>query len=147
MKLKHTSWKKSGGITRRQLITNGFLGFAGWMLSPMRIAEAALQDDLERVTLIPGMAGGDGPLLEFRIFNADPDVEVEQHLRLQLNQRKDILNPLKKKIGFKKQVKLSLENIQVRLMFVPQLQGRSCRILSSLLPGHYRLSIQILSSG
>jgi len=68
------------------------------------------------------MAEREGPLLVFRDFIVDPDVEVEQHIRLQLGQRKDLFDALKKKIGFEKQVRLSVEDIQVRLMFVPQLQ-------------------------
>ncbi len=58
---------KNRGLTRRRFMTMGMLGLAGWMLSPIRIAEAALQDDLELVSHIPKMAGRDGPLLVFRL--------------------------------------------------------------------------------
>lgn len=111
----------TGGLTRRQLMTVGTLGLTGWMLSPIRIASAALQDDLELVSGIPQMAEREGPMLVFRDFVADPDVEVEQHIRSQVGLRKDLLDMVRKKTGFKKQVKLSLEDTQVRLMFVPQL--------------------------
>ena len=122
MKKRITGLIEKEGLTRRQVMTLGVLGLAGWVLSPVRIASAALQDDLERVSQIPQMAEREGPILVFRDFEADPDVEVEQHIRLQLSQRKDMLDLLKKKIGFEKQVRLSVEDIQVRLMFVPQLQ-------------------------
>jgi hypothetical protein len=100
----------------------GAMGLAGWVLDPVRIVYAALQNDLELVSTIPHMAEREGPMLVFRDFVADPDVEVEQHIRLQLGQRKDLLNLLRKKIGFEKKVRMSVEDLQVRLMFVPQVQ-------------------------
>jgi hypothetical protein len=103
-------------------MTWGTLGLAGWVLSPIRTAAAVLQDDLERVAHIPQMARREGPLMVFRDFSSDPDVEVERHIRLQLSQQKALLTQLREKIGVKKQVRLSVEEIQVRLMFVPQLQ-------------------------
>jgi len=122
MKQLLTGLTTNGGLTRRRMMARGVLGLAGLMLSPIRIAAAALQDDLERVSLIPQMDEREGPLLVFRDVVADPDVEVEQHIRLQLGQRKELLALLKKKIEFDKQVRLSVEDLQVRLMFVPQLQ-------------------------
>jgi hypothetical protein len=101
----------------------GVMGLAGWTLAPVRIAAAILQDDLERVALIPRMAEREGPLLVFRDLAADPDVEVERHIRFQLSQRKDLGALLKKKIGFEQQMRLSVEEMQVRLMFIPQLQA------------------------
>jgi len=74
------------------------------------------------VSAIPQMAEREGPLLVFRDFVADPDLELEQHIRLQLGQRTEMLDLIRKKIGFEKKVRLSVEDIQVRLMFVPQLQ-------------------------
>ena len=122
MRQLRTGLTNNGGLTRRQMMTRGVLGLTGWMLSPIRIAAGALQDDLERVSHIPQMNEREGPLLVFRDVVADPDVEVEQHIRLQLGQRKELLALLKKKIGFDKQVRLSVEDLHVRLMFVPQLQ-------------------------
>ncbi len=113
---------KNAGLTRRQLMRWGALGVAGWMLTPIRIAAAALQEDLEQVSQIPQMTEREGPLLVFRDFFADPDVEVEQLIRRQLAQRKDVLGLVRDKIAFEKAVRLSVEDIQVRLMFVPQLQ-------------------------
>lgn len=104
----------------------GVLNLAGWMFPPTRVADAALQEDLEILSHIPKMAERDGPLLVFRDFVADPDTEIEQHIRLQLGQRKDLLDSLKEKIGFEKQIRLSVEEMQVRLMFVPQMpEGRA----------------------
>ena len=122
MKPQNSGLIKNGGMTRRQVMRLGFLGLAGWTLSPVRTASAALQDDLELVSHIPQMAEREGPLLVFREFVADPDVEVEQHIRLQVGQRTEMLDLLRKKIGFEKKVRLSVEDIQVRLMFVPQLK-------------------------
>ena len=118
----NTGLMQSGGMTRRQVMRLGVMGLAGWMLSPVRISSAAWQDDLELVSTIPQMVEREVPLLVFRDFVADPDVEVEQHIRLQLGQRTEMLDLLRKKIGFEKKVRLSVEDIQVRLMFVPQLQ-------------------------
>jgi hypothetical protein len=117
-----TGPKKIRGLTRRQLMTVGMTGLAGLFLSPIAIAPAALHDDVEQVSQIPQMAERESPLLIFRDYIADPDVEVEQHIRLQLGQRKDLLGMLKKKIAFEKKVELSVEDLQVRLMFVPQLE-------------------------
>ena len=122
MKRKFTSSKTSHGLTRRQLLSMGVLGLSGFVMTPINMVNAALQDDLELVSLIPDMGEREGPLLIFRDFEDDPDVEVKQHLRLQLGQRKDLQDQLKKKIRFDKQVKLSINDLEVRLMFVPQLQ-------------------------
>jgi hypothetical protein len=128
------------GFTRRQMMAVAAMGMASWILSPVRIAAVALQDDLELVANIPGMDEREGPLLVFRDYMADPDVEVERHIRLQLGQRKDLLDLLRKKIGFEKRLRLSVEDIQVRLMFVPQLQEghasayhRYCRDITDFL--------------
>ncbi len=130
----------NGRMTRRQVMRLGVMGLAGWMLSPVRIASAALQDDLELVSTIPHMAEREGPMLVFRDFVADPDLEVEQHIRRQLGRRKDMLDLLRKKIGLEKKVRLAVEDIQVRLMFVPQLQEdyadayhRYCRDITAYL--------------
>jgi len=122
MRQLSTEFIKNTSLTRRRFMQLGAMGLVGWILSPIKIASAALQDDLELVTRIPQMAEREGPMFVFRDFAADPDVEVERHIRLQLGQRKDLLSLLRKKIGFEKQVRLSVEDIQVRLMFVPQLQ-------------------------
>jgi len=109
-------------LTRRQLIHLGVMGFSGWLLAPMQSAKAALTDDMELVCSIPEMDQRDGPLLIFRDFEVDPDVEVERHLRRQLRQRKDLHARVKNKIRFEKEVMLSIEALEVRLMFVPQLR-------------------------
>ena len=119
---ERTGLIENRGLTRRRLMTLGALGLAGWVLSPIRTAAAVLQNTLERVAQIPQMASREGPLMVFRDFSDDPDVEVERHIRLQVSQQKALLNQLRNKIGIKKQVRLSVEDIQVRLMFVPQLQ-------------------------
>jgi uncharacterized membrane-anchored protein YhcB (DUF1043 family) len=118
-----TALTDNSRLTRRQLMALGALGLASWMFSLVRTAEAALQEDLELISNLPRMADREGPLLVFRDFVADSDVEVEQHIRLQLSQRKELLAALKQRIGFEKQVRLSVEETQVRLMFVPQLQN------------------------
>ncbi|MBC2712936.1 MAG: hypothetical protein HGJ94_18670 [Desulfosarcina sp.] len=74
------------------------------------------------VTHIPQMVGRAAPLLVFHDFIDDPDPEVMRHIQRQLSHRKDWLTQLKKKIGFEKRVKLSVEQLRVRLMFVPQLE-------------------------
>ena len=104
MLTNQTGLNINNGMTRRRMITLGLLGVSGWMLTPIRMAGAALQEDLEQVSIIPNMAQRDGPLLVFRDFVSDPDVEVKQHIRLQLGQRKEILAQLKTKIEFEKQV-------------------------------------------
>ena len=111
---------KTTGISRRRMLVGGMLGLAGWVLAPMGLADAALREDLELVSLIPGLAERDGPLLVFRDFKNDPDVEIEQHIRTQLGQRNALLLQLREKIGFEKEVTLAVEDLQVRLMFVPQ---------------------------
>jgi hypothetical protein len=108
------------GISRRRFLAASMLGLAGWVLAPMEMAGAALREDLELVSHIPGLAERDGPLLVLRDFKSDPDVEIEQYIRSQLSQRKGLLLQLKEKLGFENQVALSVEKLQVRLMFVPQ---------------------------
>ena len=131
---------RSEGVTRRQVMRLGVMGLAAGVLAPVRIASAALQADLELVSTIPHMAEREGPMLVFRDFVADPDLEVERHIRLQLGQRKDMLHLIRKKIGFENRVRLSVEDIHVRLMFVPQLKSdyadayrRYCRDIAAYL--------------
>ncbi len=108
-------------LSRRQLIQLGAASLCCWMFSPIQTAASALPEDLEMVAHIPQLGGRENPLLVFRDFVSDADAEIENHIRLQLGQRKDLLDLLKKKIEFKSHVKLSLDDMQVRLMFVPHL--------------------------
>lgn len=131
---------QNGAMTRRQVMRLGVMGLAGWMLSPVMAVSAALPDDLELVSTIPQMVERKGPKLVFQDFFPDPDVEIKQHIRLQLGQRKDMLDQVRNRIGFEKKVRLSVEDVQVRLMFVPQLQGdpavayhRYCRDITDYL--------------
>ena len=121
MNLVDLDFIDSRRLNRRQLIQLGAAGLCGWMLFPLGKAAAALPEDLELVASIPQLGGRKDPLLVFRDFVADPDAEIENHIRLQLSQRKDLLDLLKKKIEFKSKVKLALDDMQVQLMFVPQL--------------------------
>jgi hypothetical protein len=121
MEWSQTSGQATGGMTRRQLLACGALGLAGWVVSPLQKAAAAMQSDLDLVSFIPQMAQRGAPLLVFRDFMADPDAEVERHLRRQIGQRKDLLSRLKRRFGKEKRITLSVEDTQVRLMFVPQL--------------------------
>ncbi len=120
MKRLSTDMMTTAGISRRRLLATGMLGLAGWVLASMDKAGAALREDLELVSHIPGLAERDGPLLVLRDFKSDPDAEIEQHIRSQLNQRKGLLLQLREKLGCENQVTLSVEKLQVRLMFVPQ---------------------------
>ncbi|BBO70437.1 hypothetical protein DSCA_43670 [Desulfosarcina alkanivorans] len=112
------------GLTRRRLLCLGVLGLAGWMASPIRNVAAAVQNDLALVAAIPRKTPREAPLLVFRDFATDPDVEVIRHIRHELGQQKDMLARIRQTIGFEKRVKFSMEEIQVRLMYVPQLQDR-----------------------
>ena len=102
-------------------MTWGTMGLASWLFSPFRTAVAALQEDLKMVTHIPQMAGRTTPLLVFYDFIDDPDPEVVQHIHNELSHRKSWLTHLKKKIGFEEKMRLSVEQLQIRLLFVPQL--------------------------
>ncbi|BBO77113.1 hypothetical protein DSCW_45300 [Desulfosarcina widdelii] len=110
------------GLTRRQLMTMGIVGLTAWTVEPLSYAFAGTGDDLEQITRIAGLPSRKGPLLVFRDYTTDPDVEIEQHIRRQLFGRKDLLSRIKKKVGFKKQLRLNIEEIQVRLQFIPQSQ-------------------------
>ncbi len=107
-------------MTRRQLLAFGLMGAAGRVMSPLVGNAAVSRDDLKAVSLMPEMAERDGPLLVFRDFVSDADVEVKRHIRHQMRRKNDLYALLKKKIGFDKQVHLKLEEVQVRLMYVPQ---------------------------
>ena len=122
MRPKGTTSNGPDGLTRRELISMGLLGLSTWMLPPLGTAHAALQGDLDLVSRIPDMDERDGPLLIFRDFEADADLEVERHLRRQMDRRSDLHARLKRKIGFEKQVALSIEALDVQLMFVPQVE-------------------------
>jgi hypothetical protein len=146
MKQLNTGLMQYGAVTRRQVMRLGVMGLAGWMLFPVMSVSAALPDDLELVSTIPHMAEREGPMLVFQDFLPDPDVEIEQHIRRQLGQRKDMLDKVRKKIGFENKVRLSVEDVQVRLMFVPQLQEdpavayhRYCRDITDYLFEIYQM--------
>ena len=120
--MKQWKWKSrnKGGLTRRELIAAGLLGLTGWAVSPVSQAFGAVAEDLEKVSRIPLREGREGPLLVFHDFRDEQDVEVEKHLRRQLSLKMDLLRRIKQKIGFEKRVRLSIEEIQVRLLFIPQ---------------------------
>jgi len=108
------------GLTRRELLAVGIMGFAAWSTGPLGCAFAGTGDDLEQITRIADLPSRKGPLLVFRDYMTDPDAEVERHIQRQLLGRKDLLTQIKKKVGFEKRVRLNIEEIQVRLRFIPQ---------------------------
>ena len=112
--------RKESGLTRRQLMANGLLGLTAWVFNPLDRAYAAIADDLEKVSRGTRMPDHEGSLLVLQDFKNDPDVEIERHLRRQLPRRQDLLQRIQQKIGFEKRVGLSIEAIQVRLLFTPQ---------------------------
>lgn len=107
-------------MIQRLLLALGIWVLAVWVMTPLVGNAAAFKEDLEIVAHMPKMVERDGPLLVFRDFVMDPDVEVKQHIRRQLSQNRDLHTRLKRKIQFDKQVRLSVRDVQVRLMYVPQ---------------------------
>ena len=87
---------------------------------PAGLLAAPLRDKLGWVRAMTGMTEREHPLLIFRDYVADPDLEVSRQIREQLRQRSDILARVEKKLGSGKRVRLSIEDVEVRLMFVPQ---------------------------
>ena len=97
----------------------GVMGLAGMMLPVTRNADADTKVDLESLSSLAWMAKREIPLLVFRDFVADADDEVERHIKHQWSQRTDLLATLKEKLGSDQEIRLSVEETQVRLMFVP----------------------------
>jgi len=112
--------RKKGGLSRRQLMTRGLLGLTAWAVNPVGHAFGAIADDLEKVSRIPPMEGRETPLLVLQDYKSDPDAEIERHLRKQLPRRQDLLKQIQQKIGFETRVRMAIEAIQVRLLFIPQ---------------------------
>ena len=112
--------RNSGVLTRRDLLTAGLLEMAALVLGPVGRLHAAVADDLDLISQIPRMADRDRPLLVFRDFISDWDGEIEHHIRQQLPLRKDLLAQIREKIKFDQRVQLSIEDIQVQLLFIPQ---------------------------
>lgn len=111
------------GLTRRKLMAMGIMGLTAWTVGPFNHVFAGTNDDLEQIAQIADLPSRKGPLLVFRDYMTDPDVEIERHIRRQLIGRKDLFAQIKKRIGFKKRIILKIEEIQVRLQFIPQARG------------------------
>jgi hypothetical protein len=111
-------------ITRRRILALGAAGLTGMITAPLRLLAAPLMNDPQWAATIAGMTERDTPLLIFRDYVADPDPEVEQHIRDQFHQRPDIHARIKEKFRSGGRVWLSIEDLDVRLMFVPQQQKR-----------------------
>ncbi|BBO90641.1 hypothetical protein [Desulfosarcina ovata] len=124
MKPKRHTIADRRGLTRRQLLAVGTLNLLGWAAFPMRTVAAPFENDLKLVAHIPEMVEREGPLRVFRDYAADPDNEIEQHLRRELVQRSELLSKIKARIGFERKVRFSVEDLEVRLMFVPQSDKR-----------------------
>ena len=113
------------GWSRRRFIGWGAMGLAGWLLSPGGAAAAVIEDDLTLVSHLAQMDEREAPLMVLRDFENDPDGEVSRHIRRTLRQREALLAAVRKKIGLEEKIYLSLEAIEVRLLFVPQLRQPS----------------------
>lgn len=120
MKRLLTEAIRSRRMPRRQLLAVGIFVVAVWAMTPLAGHAAAVKNDLEIVAQMPKMAERDGPLLVLRDFVKDPDLEVKRYIRRELSQKDDLYALLKRKIDFDKQVQLSVKDVQVRLMYVPQ---------------------------
>jgi len=112
-------------FTRRQVLAMGTAGLISLICAPLPLPAAPLKNDLAMVARIAGMTERETPLLIFRDVVDDPDAEIEKQSRGQVRRRKDILACIGKKFGTGRRVRLSVEQIEVRLMFVPQQQKRS----------------------
>ncbi len=110
------------GWSRRHFIGLGAMGLAGWLLMPTVGAATAIENDLALVSHLAQVGERDDPLLVLRDFEDDPDGEVARLIRRQLRQRKDLLAAVEKKFGREEKIFLSVEAIEVRLLFVPQLR-------------------------
>ena len=109
-------------LTRRHLIMLGAFNLAGLMVPRVRDADAAFENDLASLSRLPRTPQREKPLLVFRDFAADADVEVQRHVQREVSQRRELLTALKKKTGFEKRVRMRVEETAVRLRFVPQQQ-------------------------
>jgi hypothetical protein len=98
----------------------GIMGLIGWTAGPCGSAFAATGDAFEQISRIASLPSREGPLMIFRDYTTDPDVEIERHILREFIGRKDLLARIKKKLGFIKRVRLKIEEIQVRLRFIPQ---------------------------
>ncbi|WP_319522425.1 hypothetical protein [uncultured Desulfosarcina sp.] len=108
------------GLTRRKLMVMGIMGLTTWAVGPFSRAFAGTDDDFAQIAQIASLPSRKGPLLVFRDYMTDPDVEIERHIRQQLIGRKDLLARIKKKVAFEKRIRLNIEEIQVCLRFIPQ---------------------------
>lgn len=82
-------------------MTMGIVGLTAWTVGPFGRALANTGDDLEQIARIADLPSRKGPLLVFRDYTTDPDVEIEQHIRRQLLGRKDLLTQIKKRLDSK----------------------------------------------
>ncbi|WP_218188052.1 hypothetical protein [Desulfosarcina cetonica] len=114
------SYLPARGLTRREVLMIGAMNLAGWLLTPTRGLAERHENDLALVAKIPGMAERETPLLIFREFMADSDGEVEAHIRKTLPQRQALLTQIRERFELREPLRFSVEEIEVRLMFVPQ---------------------------
>jgi hypothetical protein len=113
------------GRQRRKLLGWGIGGLMALAFPFPKWCRASFSDDIyPTISAIPKLEALDKPLLVFRGFENDPDMEIKARIFHDLAQDRDLVLKLKERIGFKKNLSMQVESLDIRLLFVPELRQK-----------------------
>jgi hypothetical protein len=111
------------GRQRRKMLGWGLGGLTTLAFPFPKWCWAGFSDDIyPTISAIPKLEALDEPLLVFRGFETDPDMEIKSRIFHDLAQDRELILKLKERIGFKKNLSMEIETLEIRLLFVPELR-------------------------
>jgi hypothetical protein len=111
------------GQKRRKMLSLGMGGLLSLAFPFPKWCWASLSDDIyPTISAIPKLEPLDEPLLVFRGFETDPDMEIKSRIFKDLAQNRELILKLKERIGFEKNLNMEIETLEIRLLFVPELR-------------------------
>lgn len=110
---------------RRALLFLGAAGFLNLVVPFPRFCFAdATEECYPALVDLTNLEPLEKPLLIFRDYEDDPDQEIKSHIINGIGESPALLQKLRNKPGFEKQVSVTFERLEIRLLFIPELRKK-----------------------
>jgi hypothetical protein len=116
--------KSNFDLQRRRLLTCGVMALVHWGLPIAPLAAAIRTDSPETISALENFLNRkplSEPMLVLRDFSADSDNEIKTAIMRDLSNRRELLARTREKLQSGQRLTLSIDDIKIRLLYVPEL--------------------------
>ena len=115
----------SHGLKRRKWLVQAIAAFTSFFFPwPLKSWFNSLKDSYAYIATLPALPALENPLLVLRDFQSDSDMEIKQRIYCDIAEDRDLIRQVKQKIGFDQKVTVTIENMDIRLLYVPELRKK-----------------------